>query len=210
MPHKADMAVVVDRLTPDARALRAVNCVAWDKGELVGHNTDGAGFVESLAEATKIAGKSCFVAGAGGAARAVVHALGQAGAATVVIYNRTTTKAESAAELAPRVARVGRASDARDADIVINATSIGLAGTPASAAVAVEPGLLRDAQVVVDLVYHPLHTPLLLAAANAGAQTVTGVGMLVHQAARQFELWTGVDAPLDAMHAAADAALERS
>ena len=207
MPHKADMAAAVDKLTPEARALGAVNCVVWDKGELVGHNTDGAGFVDSLPGSITIAGKSCFVAGAGGAARAVVHALAQAGAASVAVYNRTTAKAESVVELASGVAHVGRASDARDADIVINATSVGMAGTPASASIAVDAGLLRDSQIVVDLVYHPLQTPLLLAAANAGARAVNGVGMLVHQAARQFELWTGAAAPLDAMHAAAKAAI---
>lgn len=205
MPHKAEVALAVDRLSADARALQAVNCVAWDKGELVGHNTDGGGFVDSLAGVTELAGRSCFVAGAGGAARAVIHALGQAGVSSVIVHNRTTAKAEAATELAPDVARVGRAGEAKEADIVINATSLGMAGTPAAAAMPIDAKLLRDGHVVVDLVYHPLRTPLLSAATEAGAQVVTGVGMLAHQAARQFELWTGVGAPLEAMLDAVDA-----
>ena len=131
--------LAVDRLSADARALQAVNCVAWDKGELVGHNTDGGGFVDSLAGVTELAGRSCFVAGAGGAARAVIHALGQAGVSSVIVHNRTTAKAEAATELAPDVARVGRAGEAKEADIVINATSLGMAGTPAAAAMPSTP-----------------------------------------------------------------------
>ena len=212
MPHKADVAEAVDRLSPHAAALAAVNCVAWDQGELVGHNTDGAGFVDSLRHdaGIDVAGRSCFVVGAGGAARAVVHALADAGAVEVVVANRTQSKALTAAALAGEVGRIGQRSEVGDADIVVNATSMGMAGTAAEAALPVEVSRLHSGQVVADLVYHPMRTPLLDAADQAGAVTVGGVGMLVHQAAAQFSLWTGEPAPLDAMFEAVNQSLEHS
>lgn len=209
MPHKADVAAGVDRLTPDAQALQAVNCVTWDSGELVGHNTDGAGLVASLEsdDVFRVSGRSCYVVGAGGAARSVVRALAEAGAAEIVVVNRTAAKAATTAELAGTIGRVGHAKDARNADLVINATSVGMAGTPGAHELPVEVSMLHSGHTVVDLVYHPLQTPLLRAAAEAGAHTVGGLGMLVHQAALQFELWTGVAAPLEVMHAAASQAV---
>lgn len=212
MPHKADVAGAVDRLSSYAGALGAVNCVAWDQGELVGHNTDGAGFVDSLRHGAgvDVAGRSCFVVGAGGAARAVVNALADAGASEVVVANRTQSNALTAAALAGPVGRVGQRSEVGDADIVVNATSMGMAGTPAEAVLPVDVAGLHSGQVVADLVYHPARTPLLDAAEQAGAVTVGGVGMLVHQAAAQFSLWTGEPAPLDAMFEAVNQALARS
>jgi shikimate dehydrogenase len=208
MPHKAEIAEAVDRLSPQAALLGAVNCVAWEDGELVGHNTDGPGFVDSLVAETflPVAGSRCAVIGAGGAARAVVLALTEAGAGDVAVINRTKKKAVAAADLAGRVGRVGKASDVADADIVVNATSVGMAGTSNAGVSPVPAELLHRDQVVADLVYHPRRTQLLNDGAAAGAICVGGVGMLVHQAARQFELWTGTRAPLDVMlSAVADA-----
>ena len=209
MPHKADIAASVDRLTPQAKLLGAVNCVAWDQGELVGHNTDGGGFVDSLEleTGTPVAGRSIVVIGAGGAARAVVLALADAGAGDVAVVNRTKAKAHRAAELAGAVGRVGSMADVRGAEVVVNATSVGMAGTAGEGQLPVPEDALRAGQVVADLVYHPFVTPLLRAAAQAGATPVGGTGMLVHQAARQFELWTGVPAPIDVMSQAATEAI---
>lgn len=209
MPHKADIAASLDRLTPQARLLGAVNCVAWDQGELVGHNTDGGGFVDSLEQetATTVRDRSCLVVGAGGAARAVVLALAESGAGEVVVVNRTPRKAHAAAELAGPVGRVGSVGDAAAADIVINATSVGMDGTGGAGRLPIPADRLRADQIVADLVYHPVVTPLMAAASAAGATVVGGVGMLVHQAARQFELWTGHPAPVRAMEDAASAAI---
>lgn len=209
MPHKADIAVAVDRLTPQAKLLGAVNCVAWDQGELVGHNTDGGGFVDSLELETgaPVAGRSVVVVGAGGAARAVVLALADAGAGEVVVVNRTKSKAHGAAELAGAVGRVGTVADVRDAEVVVNATSVGMAGTSGAGQLPVPAESLRAGQVVADLVYHPFVTPLLAAARQASATPIGGTGMLVHQAARQFELWTGEAAPIEVMSHAATAAI---
>lgn len=203
MPHKAEVAASVDRLSPVAEALGAVNTVVRDGDELVGENTDGEGFLRSLdEEAFDPAGRRCVVLGAGGAARAVVHALARAGAADVGVVARRPEAAEAAALLGGRVTDE---SAVADADLVVNATPVGMRGVTGLHR---EPQLpldverLHAGQLVVDLVYDPLVTPLLDAAKQRGAATLDGVGMLLHQAALAFERWTGQEAPLPAMSAA--------
>jgi shikimate dehydrogenase len=202
MPHKDAVAGAVDELSDAARALGAVNCVVPRDGLLVGESTDGAGFIEALADDPGFdpAGRTCCVLGAGGAARAVIYALSRAGASEVVVVNRTADRAVTAAALAGPRGRAGAPDDVAGADFVVNATSVGMGD---DSALPVDTALLRPGQVVVDLVYDPLETPLLAAARAAGATAVDGLGMLVHQAALAFTLWTGEQAPLDAMHAAA-------
>jgi shikimate dehydrogenase len=206
MPHKADVIAALDRLTPAAAALGAVNSVAWEGGELVGENTDGLGLIASLHldEGFDPSGRRCVVLGAGGAARSVVRALADAGAADVAVLNRTGANAEVAAALAGPVGRVGGDGEVPDADLVVNATSVGMGvDEDATEPLPVATELLRAGQVVVDLVYQPLRTPLLTAAASRGARGVDGLGMLVHQAALSIRRWTGVDADVVAMAAAA-------
>jgi len=205
MPHKEAVIPGLDRLTPTAARLGAVNCIGWEGDALVGHNTDGEGFVSSLAaEGLAVAGRRCVVLGAGGAARSVVLALAGAGAAEVAVVNRTPERAEVAAALAGDAGVVVAPSDAPDAvgsaDLLVNATPVGMAGDDSLPlpAEALHPGLF-----VAELVYHPLHTDLLAAAAAVGAPHTNGLGMLVHQAARAFEVWTGHSAPIGAMAAAA-------
>jgi shikimate dehydrogenase len=208
MPHKQAVIASLDRLTPDAAALDAVNCIAWEGDELVGHNTDGPGLVASLVadHQVDVAERRCAVLGAGGAARSVIRALGVAGAADVVVVNRTEAKGRAAAALAGGVGRVGSAADVADATLVINATSVGMGATPAAdGPLPIEAGAIGGGQVVVDLVYQPLSTPLLRLAEARGALAVDGLGMLVHQAALAVTLWTGVEPQVGAMAAAARA-----
>jgi shikimate dehydrogenase len=199
-PHKDDVAALVDDRSADVEVLGAANCVVpVGDGRLRGENTDGAGFVAALrASGVEPAGLRCCVLGAGGAARSVVLALARAGAAEVVVVNRTAAKGEAAAALAGGAGRTGDAEAVVPAaDVVVNGTSVGMGeggGLP------VDPALLRPGQVVAELVVHPLRTPLLEAAAASGCATVDGLGMLVHQAAVAFELWTGRPAPVEAMH----------
>jgi len=211
MPLKEDVAGAVARLTAAAERLGAVNCVAAEHDGWLGDNTDGAGLVAALARGGRFApdGRRCLVVGAGGAARAVVAALADAGAAEVVVVNRTPERALVAATLAGPVGRVGSAGDAPAMDLVVNATPAGMGGvTGGPDGWPVDPALLGPAQVVVDLVYHPLRTPWLAAAAGRGASTMNGLGMLVHQAALQIERWTGLEAPVDAMWTAVAARLD--
>ena len=205
MPHKADVAAAVDELSPDAAALGAVNCVVRRNGRTSGHSTDGDGFLWGLRDDLSLdpAGLRCVVLGAGGAARAVVRALAGAGAASVGVVNRSEDRAVRAAALAGPMGVVAEPSAVADADLVVNATPVGMgddAGLP------LDPDLLGAGQVVVDLVYHPTTTPLLEAAAARGARTGNGLPMLVGQAAAAFTLWTGEAAPVREMAAAAAAA----
>ena len=213
MPHKDDAFAAVDETSDVARRLGAVNCVTRRGEVLVGDSTDGAGLLESLRRACGFdpRGRRCLVVGAGGAARAVVLALADAGASEVVVLNRTPGRARRAAELAGGAGRVGARGDVPGAELVVQATPLGMAreagaggDAGAGGALPVDPAGLHGGQVVVDLVYHPLETPFLRAAAARGAQAVSGLGMLVHQAARALELWTGQAVPVEAMWAAAE------
>jgi shikimate dehydrogenase len=206
MPDKAAVIPALDQLSPVARALGAVNCVARQDGRLWGHNTDGDGLVDALREddAIDLAGRRCAVVGAGGAGRAVARALAEAGAASVMVVNRSADRAQAAAALAGAVGAVGDASDIAAADLVVNTTPLGMGG---DAHLPFDVSLVSGGQIVVDIVYHPIVTPLLAGAAAAGARTVGGLGMLVHQAGHAFRLWTGQEPPLDAMRAGATAAL---
>jgi shikimate dehydrogenase len=208
IPHKAAAAAAVDELSASAMAIGAVNTVIpVGGGRLRGDNTDGAGFLASLADEGFLpAGRPCAVVGAGGAARAVVHALAQAGAAEVVVVNRSPARADEAAALAGPVGRVGTGADITGAELVVNATPLGLAGTDGGA-LPLDPALLGPGQLLVDLVPNPAVTPVMRAALAAGARVAGGLGMLVHQGALAFELWTNRPAPLGVMRAAAVSAL---
>ncbi len=198
MPHKEDAAAVVDRLGPEARRLGAVNCVRMVDGELIGENTDGAGFVAALRRAgVEPHGLRCVVAGAGGAARAVVAALADAGA-SVVVVNRTPARAAAAAAVAGPAGSVGSPDAVEEADVVVDATPAGMDGAGPSTGL-LDPARIAPHAVVVDLVYRPASTPLLTAARARGLATANGLGMLVHQAAAQIRLWTGREAPVEVM-----------
>jgi shikimate dehydrogenase len=212
MPHKAGVAALVDRRSPVADALDAVNTVVRRGDELEGHNTDGDGFLDALRidEGVDPAGQRCLVLGAGGAARAVVLALAGAGAADVVVVNRTPSRAEAAATLAGPVGRVGGAEEAEGATLIVNATPVGMvhaAPGPGGDALPIDPARLGPGQLVVDLVYDPPTTPLMVAAEHRGAAVANGLGMLVHQAAHAFTRWTGEPAPVPVMSAAVTAEL---
>ena len=216
MPLKAEMAAAVDELDPAATALRSVNTVVRDAdGRLRGLSTDGDGFVDSLLTAgVDPAGMSVLVLGAGGAGRSIVDALGRRGAGAVTVVNRTDAAAHEAAGLS-QVAVAAPHDEvvavAQRADLIVNTTPVGMGVDPLSADASSHLPLpveaLRAGVVVADIVYHPLRTPLLAAAASAGATTVDGLGMLVHQAARQCEAWTGQRPDPTVMRAAAEAEL---
>ncbi len=204
MPHKADVAAAVDRRTAAVEALGFCNCVYRDGNDLVGDSTDGDGLVRSLTadEGVSPEGARVLVIGTGGAASAIIDAMGRHGAGEIIVVSRDHDRATEAARLAT-AARAGTSDEASTVDIIVNASPVGMAGGPAADASPLPVELLHRGQVVVDIVYQPRVTPLLAAADAVGARTVNGVGMLVHQAALAFERWTGQAAPVDAMLAAA-------
>lgn len=213
MPHKAAVIEGLDDLSEDAEALGAVNCITRRGGRLHGDNTDGPGFLDALRldEGIDVAGSRCAVVGAGGAGRAVARALAHGGAASIAVINRSPDPAEAAVRLAGPVARIGTPGDLESADLVVNATPLGM-GVVVTTAGVPEPlpfdvARLGSGQTVIDLVYHPAVTPLLAAARDQGLRTVNGLGMLIHQAAHAFRLWTSEDPPMEVMSAAVVAGL---
>jgi shikimate dehydrogenase len=230
MPHKDAVAAAVDRLSPTALALGAVNTVVRRADVLEGHNTDGAGFIAAVRddEGFDPTARRCLVLGAGGAARAVVKALADANAAQIVVVNRTRTRGEAVAALAGPIGRVGTVEEVAEAELIVNATPVGMTEdarlgaqlrsvdrtvideTGPDPAVTVDPAWLGAGQLVVDLVYDPPLTPLVETARARGAAAVSGLGMLIHQAAHAFRLWTGEDPPLAVMSAAALAQLAKN
>ena len=202
MPHKEAVASAVDSLDPAAAALRSVNTVVPQAdGSLKGYSTDGAGFVASLAAAgVEVANRTVCVLGAGAAARSIIDALGRAGAARIAVVNRTEATAAQAVLLAGVAGVVGNSTDVGNAHILVNATSVGMGDDE----IPCDPSCLHGGQVVVDIVYHPRNTALLRCARTAGATTVDGLGMLVHQAALQQQLWHGLLPDVAVMAAAAE------
>jgi shikimate dehydrogenase len=217
MPHKSDVAHLVDTVSVAAQALQSVNTVeVAPNGLLVGHSTDGDGLVASLsAQGVDVTGKSLLILGAGGAARSVIDAMYRHRCHNIVIANRSLASAQSAEVLAPEISRSIALNDsaalraaASSVDVVINATSIGMnkdsihsSESPLSA------DLITPRHTVVDLVYHPIQTELLRNAQDRGAQTIDGLGMLVHQAALQQQIWTGFMPNVSDMYRAALQAL---
>jgi shikimate dehydrogenase len=217
MPHNAAVVAHVDQLSPTAALLGAANTVIRRGAQLAAESTDGDGFLAALRldEGWEPAGRRCLLLGTGGAARAVALALGQAGAAEVAVVGRRPEMAEMTAGLAGPAGCTAEPEAAEQADLIVNATPVGMTsvvGMRGEALAAEIPfgldvGLLRRGQVVVDLIYSPAATPLLVGARHQGATTANGLGMLIHQAALQFRLWTGEDPPMEVMSAAALSAL---
>ena len=208
MPHKITVLPWLDELSQAAAIIGAVNTViVREDGTLFGENTDGKGFVEALGRAGESTEKKrVTILGAGGAARAIAVECALAGAAKVTVINRTLLKAEELAALirektpaegAALAWESGMAIPA-DTDILINATSIGLApdsdGLPE-----IDYDTVKSNMVVSDVVFNPSFTRFLKEARKRGAKTVSGLGMLACQGARNFMLWTGVEAPLEVM-----------
>ena len=178
MPHKAAVAAAVDRRTAVAERLGVVNCVFTDGDELVGDSTDGDGFVRSLAHdnGLSLAGARVMILGTGGAAKAIIEAVGRARPAELVVVSRDLARAvDVAATLAPGTGRAGAAAEAGAMDVVINATPVGMAGGPDAEGLPLPAEFLTSTHHVIDIVYNPRVTPLLAAAERAGATTVGGI-----------------------------------
>jgi shikimate dehydrogenase len=201
IPHKEAAFRACRELTPVARRLGAANTLWLQSETLCGDNTDAYGFAANLDERAPgwRDGSTALVIGAGGSARAVVHAIDEAGFESIVILNRTAARAEALAQHFGAGVHAG-GLDALPkwlaaADLVVNATSAEMAG---HGYLELDWGLTRVGTIATDLVYVPLVTPFLQAAGKRGLTTVDGLGMLLHQAVPGFERWFGVRPEVDA------------
>jgi len=207
-PHKEAVAGLLDELDADAEALGAVNTVVLQEGWTRGHNTDVYGFRMALrSRGLRMGGRTALVVGAGGAAKAVVHVLLREGA-TVEVANRTPGRAQALADTFDEdvgVTELAGLAQRGPWDLLVNATPAGTKGV--ADALPVPDATVQRARFVFDLVYNPPETPLLRSARNARVPGTSGLEMLLHQAAKAFELWTGKAADLRAMERAAMEAL---
>lgn len=211
IPHKIEGVRYLDRITPEAALIGAVNTVVRDGDALIGTNTDGKGFLMALKLNASLApaGKRVVVLGAGGAARAIAVELALAGARHITIVNRTTQRGEALAQLindkTPARAEcarwLGDYTLPEDADIVVNATNIGLY-PHMNDKPSVNMDSIRPSMLVCDVVPNPPRTRFLIEATAKGARTLDGLGMLVYQGAIAFTIWTGQDAPVEVMRQA--------
>jgi shikimate dehydrogenase len=214
IPHKVAVIPLLDRLSEAAALMGAVNCVNRVGNELVGENTDGKGFVQSLRANTDPAGRNVVVLGAGGAARAIAVEVGLAGAAKITIVNRSPERGQELAALISDKLKVpsqfvrweGNYEVPPETEVLINATSIGLGDEDARLPLAVKT--LEPDMVVADVIFNPRDTRLLREARERGCQTIDGLGMLVNQAVIGFKIWTGVDPSADVMRDALEEFLE--
>ncbi len=199
-PFKQRVMPLLDGLESVAERIGAVNTIVNDGGHLVGHNTDWIGAMRALEETRPLAGQRVLLVGAGGAARAIAFGLRDRGAETT-IANRDLSRGEAlAAEIGARAAPFVETARASDYDVIVNATILGQ--RDGDVASPIPEGAIHAGQIVMDIVYKPVQTLLVEAARRRGALAIHGGRMLLHQAAAQFELYTGRVAPLDVMDAA--------
>jgi shikimate dehydrogenase len=217
IPHKRAALEGADELTQEAREIGAANTLIVDGARLVGHNTDAEGFVRALTEEARYdpRGTDAVLLGAGGAALAVAVGLARAGVRRLWIANRSADRAQAlAARLGGRLDTVvvplddaALAGPLREAQLLVNSTSVGMSSGPAPDQSPVSAALLSPHLLVYDLVYNPARTPLLAAAEAAGARMLEGLPMLIYQGAASFERWTGQPAPVRIMMEAGRRAL---
>lgn len=216
IPHKVSIVPHLDTLSDHARLVGAVNTVVNRDGVLEGHNTDGAGFVRSMRKEAGFEpkGRRLLILGAGGAAQAIAVQLALEGARELIVANRTFAKAAQLAALVEQAGGRARAIDlaelspqiVADCEAIVHTTSWGMA--PHGDVESIVPAeMMHPNLLVCDIVYTPRETTLLRVARERGCAVLPGLGMLVEQAALAFELWTGVEAPVETMRKALETAL---
>ena len=207
IPHKETVIAYLDEISEEARRIGAVNTVVIKQERLVGHNTDGKGFVQALKEEGKvnIQGKKIVILGAGGAGRTVAVQSGLEEAGKLIIFDKEEERARRlAADIKRDIPQLCVETVSRDeikpnlnkADILVNATPVGM---KVDDELIIDPQWLLPRTLVFDLIYNPQETKLMQAARERGCSVVGGLGMLIHQGALSFKLWTGKKAPLDVM-----------
>ena len=218
VPHKVSVRAYLDDYDPWARSVGAVNTIAREGDSLIGYNTDSYGFIRSLKESGGFdpQAKRVLILGAGGAARAAAFGLARENIASLTIANRTLERAQSLSHdiqgqfanvTAIPLAAAALEEASANTDLIVNCTSVGMSHGGMEGRTPLEANLIPSDALVYDMVYNPPQTPLLVEARKAGAKTLGGLPMLIHQGAASFERWTGRDAPLEVMFRAGEEAV---
>ena len=203
IPHKIEMMKFLDRMDESCSVIGAVNTVSNNKGILKGYNTDMDGFLDPIKKKNlKIKDRNVLLLGAGGAARAIVAGFSKEHAKSITIANRTLKNAKTLSEFSEKIGLNSKfikiedvGNSAKDYDIIVNATSVGLKNE--SSPIALDG--IDKKTIVYDIVYMPLNTDFLKKAKGMGAEIIHGYEMLLGQAVRAFEIWHGIEAPYNAM-----------
>jgi len=207
LPHKSQVMRYLDEVDPAAADIGAVNTIINDNGQLIGKNSDVTGALDALQAESELAAKKVLIIGAGGAARAIGYGVRTAGARVTIANRSPEAGARLAADLEADFLPLADISQT-SIDILINTTPVGM--HPSTAASPVPDDILSPEILVMDIIYNPLETALLKAATRAGCRIIGGLAMFVSQGARQFEWWTGRNAPRDVMRQAVLEILQES
>ncbi len=207
LPHKSAVIPLLDKVDGLAKRIGAVNTIVNDEGGLTGYNTDAVGALNTLAKKTELSGKTCLIIGAGGAARAIGFILKENGV-EVEVANRSVERGRALAlSLACPFIPLDELEETA-ADLLIQTTPVGM--TPGEEGCPIPEHILKKGMVVMDIIYNPLETRLLTMAKARGCLTINGLGMFIYQGAEQFRLWTGLEAPVNAMTRAVKEALTKN
>lgn len=208
MPNKTKIQSLLDEITPAAELIGAVNTVVNENGKLIGHNTDGLGYIGTLTERdVDFVGKKMTLMGAGGAAKAVAIQVALDGIAEISIFNRDITKASDIAELINKETNChvnayklddldSLKSEIASSDMLTNATGVGMNPLEGQSLIP-DTSWLRPELVVSDLIYNPRKTTLLKQAESVGCKEINGLGMMLWAGSRSFEIWTGKEMPVE-------------
>jgi shikimate dehydrogenase len=206
IPHKSAVIPLLDQVDGLAQKIGAVNTIRNEEDRLIGYNTDAMGAFTALEAKTEITGKRCLIVGAGGAARAIGFMLNDKGVPLQIANRSRERGAALARDLGCSFVSLSDVEQT-NADLLINTTSVGM--SPHTEESPLPDRILREGTTVMDIVYNPVETRLLRTAKQRGCVTVDGLGMFVHQGAEQFRLWTGLEAPIEAMSQAVRKVLHR-
>ncbi|MDD3066380.1 MAG: shikimate dehydrogenase [Candidatus Gracilibacteria bacterium] len=205
IPHKKTVMLFLDEVSEDAEKIGAVNTIYWKGEKLVGENTDWIGSNEALFLSTNPTGKNVVVIGSGGSARAVIYGLKKRGVKEIVVLSRKTAE-DLVSDFGVEVDTLENLNK-YSPEILINTTPLGMQGENENASPVAAEYFTKHKPLVFDLVYNPRETKLLRQAREAGCKTLSGIEMLLYQGVKQFEIWSGKEAPIEVMEAALEKAL---
>lgn len=207
LPHKSAVIPLLDQVDGLAKRIGAVNTIVNDEGRLIGYNTDALGALRALERKIELAGKTCLIIGAGGAARAIGYILRER-SVRLTISNRSYRRGETLASSLQCPFIPLKEMNSIQEDLFIHATPVGM--HPRDKECIISPEMLKQGTLVMDIVYNPVETKLLRMARARGCLTISGLEMFIHQGAEQFRLWTRLEAPINAMTKAVKEAIRKA